>query len=200
MKQIIGLFLLSITLMFVCCEDKSTNSRPRDDPGYYYPRQETYGWRYFHKGFNVPADTFDLVIIGTNRRHDDVGWDRLRKDIADTNFLYERADTLFLEKVGQSVPDLKILVGPIKAGAFWKDSNFEYLIQGFEACTLTINGETYKGCAKIMKTKGSSSTIVYEWWAPGVGEVKEIEVDDDIVGFCRYTKELLYFDRDWVDP
>ncbi|MCK4428596.1 MAG: hypothetical protein KAW16_08950 [candidate division Zixibacteria bacterium] len=48
MKQIIIFLLLAITLLFlfVFCEDKPTNPPPGENPGYYYPRQRDYGWRY----------------------------------------------------------------------------------------------------------------------------------------------------------
>jgi hypothetical protein len=206
MKQIIIFLLLSITLIFVfvCSKDKPVTPPIPENPGYYYPRQKDYAWRYIQlgrAGCDAIYDSFDLKILGTNRRHDDVGFDRYRVDINDTNFIFEKKDTLFLEKVGQSAPLLKILVGPIRAGTFWRDSHYDYLIQGFEDVTLTINGETYKRCAKIIKTPRnptpSKPDKVYEWWVPGYGEVKEIE---DSLGICVRAKELRYFSPTGVFP
>ncbi len=206
MKQIIIFLLLAITLLFlfVFCEDKPTNPPPGENPGYYYPRQRDYGWRYIDlikPGCQEIKDSFDYKIVGTNRRHGDVGFDRLwyhsGVSSADTYFIYLEGDTLFSENVEHGTPIYKILVGPIKAGTFWKDSYYDYLIQGFEDVTLTINGETYKRCAKIMKTPRNPTPTkpdrVYEWWIPGYGEVKEMEVD--ISGVCQKAKELRYFTK-----
>jgi len=207
MKQLSIFVLLSAVLifLFVCCEDKSTNPPPPTDPRHYFPLNKDYGWRYielYGPECDEIRDSFDLIILGTKVRHNDVGFDRLRKDINDTNFIYPRRDTLFLEKVWGGVPDLKILVGPIQAGTIWNDQNFNYFIQGMEPCTLTINdGQIYKGCAKILKTNRYNPTTrnrVYEWWAPQHGEVKEIEVDT--LGICRYAKELRYMTQSGEFP
>jgi len=204
MKQIAILLLLSITLffLFVFCGDKSTNPPNRDDPGYYYPRQPDYGWRYFHEGWGLPSDTFDLKIVGRSVRHGNVGFDRLWVGRDDTIFIYLRSDTLFEENAGTGTPLFKILVGPIKTGTSWRDIHFYYQILEFEDVTLTINGETYKRCAKIMKTPRnptpSKPDRIYEWWAPEYGEVKEMEVDTGDA--IRYLKELLYFSKTGVFP
>lgn len=200
MKQITIFLILSVTLLslLVCCEDKPNNPPPREDPRYYYPLHEGYGWRYFNKGRSTPADTIDLLIVGTNRRHGNLGFDLVRVGSHDTVFIYEKANTLFEESAGQ----LKILVGPIRAGASWEDYYYEYRIEGFENVTLTINGATYKHCVKIVKRPHDPipprPDRVYEWWVPQIGEVKEIWVDKDSVNL--YTKELLYFIRTGVFP
>lgn len=205
MKQIVIFVILSIALLvlFVYCEEKSTNPPPPDNPGHYYPMQKDYSWRYVQlggEGCGVIADSFHHIILGTNKRDNEVGWDLgwyHLSEISDTSFIYEKGDTLFLKKVGQSVPRLKILVGPIKAGTSWKDSSFFYIIEGLEDITLTINGETYKRCAKIVKTFRNPSPTkpdkVYEWWVPGYGEVKEMEVDKSDT--CTLAKELRHFSK-----
>ena len=202
MKRIALFFLISmaLTFVFVCTKDKPVVPPWREDPAYYYPRQKDYSWRYIYLGKGCTAsgiaDSFDLTILGANTRHGDVGYDRYRG--ADTNsitFIFRKVDTLFAEQVGQTVPLDKILVGPIKAGTFWRDSHFEYLIQGFENVTLNINGETYKRCAKILKTNRNHPEYnkFIEWWAPQYGKVKKIEVDT--LGVCQSAEELRYFTK-----
>ncbi|MFQ6032360.1 MAG: hypothetical protein ACE5K2_05500 [Candidatus Zixiibacteriota bacterium] len=204
MKRITIFPLLSIALLmlFVFCEDKSNNPPPRDDPRFYYPLQKDHAWRYFQEGRSVIPDTFELRIVGTNKREGNVGFDRLLVGSNDTIFIYEKGETLFAENVQRGVPLFKILVGPIKAGTSWKDENFDYVITGFEDVTLAINGEPYRNCAKIIKkyhnpTPGKPDKI-YEWWAPGFGEAKEIWVDTSDVS--QYTKELLYFSPTGIFP
>ena len=207
MRQIIGLFLLSITLMFVCCEDKSSNPLPLQHPGYYYPRQENSGWRYIDLKLGCTAihDSFDVKIVARSVRDGKTGFDRLRyyNGVEDGGivFIYEQGDTLFeMRDVEHGRWLLKILVGPVKGGTSWKDDYVDYLVSGLENVTLTMNGVTYKNCAKIMKTdpSPSQSNIVYEWWVPGYGKVREIEVNKD--GTCLRAKELRYYDPVWVDP
>ncbi len=202
MRQIIGLFLLSLALTFVYCEDKSSDPQPRDDPGYYYPRGENHGWRYIELSRHCTAvhDSFDIKIVGRNTRDGRTGYDRLWVGSDDTVFVYVKADTLFEKNVEHGVPLYKILVGPVKGGTFWKDDYFEYLILGLESVTLTINGKTYKNAAKVMKTNRNPGlpNTVYEWWVPEFGEVREIEVDTSET--CIRAKELRYFTADWVDP
>ncbi len=203
MKQIIIFLILSTTLffVFVCSEDKPVNPPIPKNPGYYYPMQEGYSWRYVElikPGCHEIHDSFDLKIVGTSRRHGDWGFDRFRPDINDTNFIYEKADTLFLEKVGQSVPLFKILVGPISKGTSWSDEYFNYEIERFENVTLTIDSSvTYKRCARIVKTKDGSLITIYEWWVPGYGEVKERE---DSLGTCVRAKELDEFNASSIIP
>jgi len=205
MKQIITL-LLSITLIFVlvCSKNKPTEPPQPTDPLDYYPMQKDYSWRYINLGGGAECTTigksFDLTILGTNTRDTYTGFDRFRSDINDTNFIYEKADTLFLKKVGQGVPLLKILVGPIKENTSWSDENFDYLIQGFENVTLTINGVTYKRCAKIIKTHFNSPNhnVTYEWWAPSYGKVKEMEEEPS--GPCVRAEELRSFTTSGVFP
>jgi hypothetical protein len=207
MKQIIIFLLLTITLIFVfvCSKNKPTEPPYRDDPGYYYPRQEKYSWRYIHLSAGCDAnaihDSFDLTILRANIRHGDVGYDRFRN--TDTNsitFIFKKADTLFTEQVGQTVPFYKILVGPIKENTSWSDENFDYLIEGFENVTLTINGVTYRRCARIIKTNRNPTkpNIVYEWWAPSYGKAKEMEVEPS--GDCVQAEELRSFTTSGVLP
>jgi hypothetical protein len=207
MKQIVLFFFISTALgfVFVCNKNKPTPPTIPEDPSYYYPRQEKYSWRYIHLApgceKDAIADSFYFTILRANTRHGDVGYDRFRN--ADTNaitFIFKIADTLFAEPVGQGVPLYKILVGPVKAGTYWTDSYFNYLIQGFEDVTLTINGETYKRCAKIMKRylNPTKTNKIYEWWVPQYGEVKWIEVD--AADTCREATELRYFSPTGVFP
>lgn len=195
---------MALVFVFVCTKDKPTKPPIPENPGYYYPRQKDYSWRYINLGPGCDADaiydSFDLTILGASNRHGNVGFDRFRPDINDTNFIYEKADTLFLEKVGQGVPLFKILVGPIRAGTFWTDNYFEYLIQGFENVTLPISGVTYKRCAKIMKRNRNLTkpNKIYEWWVPEFGKVKEIEVDSSSA--CVRGEELRYFSPSGVMP
>jgi hypothetical protein len=202
MKRIIGLFLLSIALIFAYCEDKGENPVERDDPGYYYPRGEDYGWRYIDLAHHCTSvhDSFDVKITGLNTRGDRTGYDRLWAGSDDTVFVYVKSDTLFEKNVEHGVPLYKVLVGPVKTGTFWKDDYFEYLILGLESVTLTMNGKTYKNAAKIMKTNRNPGlpNTVYEWWVPEFGEVREIEVDTNDV--CVRATELRYFTAHWVDP
>jgi hypothetical protein len=207
MKQITILFILLITplFVFVCTKDKPVVPPWREDPSYYYPRQEKYSWRYINlgPGCDVHAiyDSFDLSILRANTRHGDVGFDRFRNaDTSSITFIFKKADTLFAEQVGQSVPLLKILVGPIRAGTYWRDQNFEYLIQAFENVTLSITGVTYKSCAKILKTNRNHPEYnkVIEWWVPEYGEVREKEVDSR--GVCQRATELRYFSPSGVFP
>ena len=205
MKQII-ILLLSLTLIFVfvCSKNKPTEPPPPTDPRDYYPLQKDYGWRYINLGPGCDADaiydSFDLKILGTNTRDTYTGFDRFRPDINDTNFIYEKADTLFLMKVGQGVPHLKILVGPIKENTSWSDENFDYLIQGFENVILTINGAPYKNCARIVKTNRNPAkpNVIHEWWAPSKGKVKEIEEEPS--GACVRAEELRNFSESGVFP
>jgi hypothetical protein len=207
MKRITILFILLIAPLFVLvfCKDKPPKPRPCDAPECYYPRQKEYSWRYINltKGCTAStiADSFDLTILGANTRHGDVGYDRFPD--TDTNsitFIFKKADTLFAEQVGQTVPFYKILVGPIKAGTCWTDSYFQYWIQAFENVTLEINGETYKNCAKIMKKyqNPTKTNTVYEWWTTQYGLVKEMEVDTS--GNCQSAEELRSFSTGDVYP
>jgi hypothetical protein len=193
---------MALVFVFVCSKDKTTKPPPREDPGYYYPRQEKYRWVYA-KGCDASAssDSSVYTILRATTRHGDVGFDRCwNADTSSIIFLFVKADTLFLEKVGQGVPLLKILVGPIRAGTYWRDQNFEYLIQGFENVTLTITGVTYNRCAKIIKTHFNSPNpnVTYEWWVPQYGLVKWIEVDT--LDVCQSAEELRYFSTGGVFP
>lgn len=206
MKKII-ILLLSITLIFVfvCSKNKPTEPPQPTDPLDYYPMQKDYSWRYIHlsAGCDVNAihDSFDLTILRANTRHGNTGYDRYRN--TDTNsitFIFKKADTLFTEQVGQSVPFYKILVGPIKENTSWSDSNFNYLIQRFENVTLTINGAPYKKCAKIIIRNRNTTkpNVIYEWWAPSYGKVKEVEVEPS--GDCVRAEELRSFTTSGVFP
>ena len=198
MKQVIIFLLLSITLFFVFCEDKSTSPPNRDDPGYYYPRQTGYGWRYIElikPGCYETHDSFDLEIVGIKTRDSNRGYDRLkyRRGVSsdDTVFIYVKGDAIIEESV-KSGTKLYVLVGPIEAGKSWKDGYWEYFIQRLENVTLTIDSSvTYKGCAKIMKRKSNSTTRIYEWWAPQFGKVREERRDAN--GVCQRAEELRYF-------
>jgi hypothetical protein len=211
MKQIIIFLLLSITLIFVfvCSKNKPTQPPYRDDPGYYYPRQKDYSWRYINLGGGAECativDSFDLAILGTNTRDGYLGFDRFRSDNNDTNFIYQKADTLFAEMLGPGVPPppynmFKILVGPVKENTSWSDSNFDYSIQGFENVTLTINGVIFKKCAKIIKTNRNPTkhNVIYEWWAPSYGKAKEMEEEPS--GDCVRAEELRSFSKSGVFP
>ena len=207
MKRIVILILLSIMPIFilVCTKDKPPQPGTPENPRYYYPLQKDYSWRYIQlikPGCTEIKDSFDLTILGANSRHSDVGYDRLWKGSDDTIFIYEKKDTLFEENVEHGVPIFKILVGPVRAGTFWKDAYYDYLIQGIEDVTLTINGETYKRCAKVVKTPRdptpSKPDKIYEWWAPEKGEVKEVELDT--LGICQRSIELRYFSPSGVFP
>jgi hypothetical protein len=212
MKQIVlfSLIVMALVFVFVCTKDKTTNPPPREDPGYYYPRQKDYSWRYINLSPGCDAgaihDSFDLTILRTNVRHGDVGFDRIRNaDTSSITFLFVKADTLFAEEVGPGVPPppynmSKILVGPIRAGTFWKDQNFEYLIQGFENVTLSVTSVTYKSCARILITNRNHPEYnkVIEWWVPGDGEVREREVDS--LDVCQRATELRFFSPTGVFP
>jgi hypothetical protein len=199
MKQIIIILMLLTALfsLLVYCEDKPTEPPPADKPGYYYPRNVNYGWRYIQlkPGCTEPFDSFDYKIIGTNVRNGNPGYDRVfeYKGVvsADTYFIYQERDVIYEKNVPKGAPLLKVLVGPIKAGTSWKDGHWDYLILGLEDVTLAINGITYKGCAKILKTKDSASTKVYEWWAPQYGKVKVMEMY--LPDSCKYAEELRSF-------
>jgi hypothetical protein len=200
MKPIVISLLVSIGLLslFVFCEDKPTNPPPSKNPGYYYPRQTNYGWRYIHlikpECYEI-HDSFDYKIVAQSVRHGDAGFDRLWVGSQDTFFLYIKADTLFEENVQHGWPIFKTLVGPIEAGTSWKDDYYYYLIQKFEDVTLKINDATYKGCAKIIKTPRNPSPSkpheVDEWWVPGYGKIREMEVDT--LGVCQNSYELRSF-------
>jgi hypothetical protein len=207
MKQIVIFFLLSITLIFVfvCSKNKPTEPLQPTDPLDYYPMQKDYSWRYIHLSAGCDAnaihDSFDLTILRANTRHGNAGYDRFRN--TDTNsitFIFKKADTLFTEQVGQTVPFYKILVGPIKENTSWSDSNLNYLIQGFENVTLAINGVTYKRCAKIIKTNRNPAkpNVTYEWWAPSYGKVKDMEAEPS--GPCVQAEELRSFTTPGVIP
>ena len=195
MKQIIIFLLLSITLLFVFCEDKSTSPPNRDDPGYYYPRQTGYDWRYIElikPGCYETHDSFDIKIVCMKTRNGNRGYDRLkyRRGVSsdDTVFIYVKGDAIIEESVKDG-KKLYVLVGPIKAGTSWKDGYWEYFIQRLENVTLTIDSSvTYKGCAKIMKRKDNSTTRIYEWWAPQFGKVREERRDAN--GVCERAEEL----------
>lgn len=198
MKLIVALLLLSSVLLFIfaCSEDEPIRPPSQEDPRNYYPLGKNYGWRYFEQGLGVPADSFDLKILGTNTRHDNLGFDLQEVGVEDdTLFIYQDGDTLFEEVVPLSHLALKVLVGPVKTGTFWRDGNFEYLITGFENVTLNINDVTYRDCAKILKTyrNPAKTNRIYEWWAPQYGEVKELEVDT--LDVSQYLKELIHFSR-----
>ncbi len=207
MKQIIIFLLLSITLIFVfvCSKNNPTEPPYRDDPGYYYPLQKDYSWRYIHLSAGCDADaihdSFDLTILRANTRHGNVGYDRFwNTDTNSITFIFKKADTLFTEQVGQTVPFYKILVGPIKENTSWSDSYFDYLIQKFENVTLTINGAPYKNCAKIIKTNRNPTkpNVIYEWWAPSYGKVKEREEEPS--GPCVRAEELRSFTTSGIFP
>ena len=202
MKQIIIFLILSTTLffVFVCSEDKPVNPPIPKNPGYYYPMQEGYSWRYVElikPGCQEIHDSFTVEIVGTSRRDDDWGFDRLYEASDDTYFIYEKGDTLFEENVAHGVPLFKILVGPITEETSWSDSYFDYEIQRFEDVTLTFKDVTYKRCARIVKTKSGSLITIYEWWVPGYGEVKERE---DSLGTCVRAKELDEFNASSIIP
>ena len=201
MKQIIIFLLLAITLIlvFVYCEDKPTEPPTSDKPGYYYPRQTGYGWRYIQLklGCSEPGDSFDYKIVGANVRDGRAGYDRIfvYREVSrpDTYFVYQEGNAIFEKNVPDGTPILKVLAGPIKAGTSWEDGSWDCLILGLEDVTLTISGETYKGCAKILRKKDTPLKEVYEWWAPQYGKVKEMEVYQN--GVCKYAKELRCFTK-----
>jgi hypothetical protein len=206
MKQITILLILSFLLLslFVYCEDKSTEPPISDKPGYYYPRNTGYGWRYIDlikPGCYEIKDSFDYKIIGTNVRDGRAGYDRIRvyKEVsqADTYFIYQEGNAIFEKNVPDGTPILEVLAGPIKAGTSWEDVSWDCSILGLEDVTLTISGETYKGCAKIVKRPRSPAPSkpdrIYEWWAPQFGKVREEERDAN--GVCQKAKELRCFTK-----
>jgi hypothetical protein len=205
MKQTIIILILLTALfsLFVYCEDKSTEPPISDKPGYYYPRNTGYGWRYINLklGCSEPGDSFDYKIVGANVRDGRAGYDRIRvyKEViqADTYFIFQEGNAIFEKNVPDGTPISQVLMGPIKKGTSWEDGSWDCTILGLEDVTLTITGETYKGCAKILRKKDTSPTEVYEWWAPQFGKVKEMEVRNDV---CQKAKELRWFTKTGYFP
>jgi hypothetical protein len=205
MKQTIIILILLAVLssLFVYCEDKATEPPISDKPGYYYPRNVGYGWRYINLklGCSEPGDSFDYKIVGTNVRDGRAGYDRIcvYKEVvqADTYFIFQEGNAIFEKNVPYGTPISKVLMGPIEKGTSWEDGSWDCTILGLEDVTLTISGETYKGCAKILRRKDISATEVYEWWAPQFGKVKETEWRDDV---CQKAKELRSFTKSGVFP
>lgn len=178
------------------------------DPKYYFPINVDYMWLYVRIGPNclVTDDTISITVPSKSDRYIEgiqrTGWDMVTLPGGDTSFAYQVSDTMFyLSSIRQTtLPPYRILVGPIKAGTFWKDRppyNYDYSIVGFEDVYSPIAGETFSKCAKVRRTSPDNNKIKYYWWSTEFGKVKEIEYQSEQ---CLQGMELKYLDKTHIIP
>jgi len=196
-RVLVGLVVvLGIFLAIQSC-DKKTPPKPNlDDPGYYFPVNFEYKWTYvlLNAQCQVSQDSFSVRVVDRNTRPEGSGWD-LVSATGGTTFVYHKGDTIFTLDVKGSPEPFRELVGPIKAGTFWKDvlRGWEYNITGFEDVTSGAGGVVYRGCARVRRSSPGYSQKTDFWWAPQIGKVKRTETDLD--GRCVSGEELRRLDK-----
>lgn len=63
-----------------------------------------------------------------------------------------------------------VLQGPVDAGITWSDGYSDYRIVSVDETVETPAG-TFAGCAKVERSGSDSATVVYDYYAPGIGPV-----------------------------
>jgi hypothetical protein len=191
------LFILAILsllfFVFECAEDKKDNEEA-EDPGYYFPINYKYKWTYvrLNNQCAVSTDSFAIDDVARNTRNGVSGWDLISSG-GGVTFVYRKGDTIFAEDIGSTPLPSKILVGPIRAGTFWKDERgHEYSILGIEDVYSAAAGGTYQRCAKIKRINPGDPNVTYFWWAPQIGKVKRAEKDQSR---CVSGEELRRLDK-----
>ena len=211
MKQILVILAILLLLFFAfqCGEKKKPNNPDLEDPSYYFPINRDYKWTYVRLGFQCVVSEEDSFVITAKTSNTRVvegvghtGWDLvLTVGGEGTGFVYRVADTIFYWKdVSSTLPPYKVLVGPIRAGSYWRDRSVyghEYNIVEFEDLYSAAAGKTYPVCAKIKRITPGSSKTKYYWWAPQTGKVKEAEYES---GECRRGEELKRLDKSPLFP
>lgn len=187
--------LAVLWLGFNACEKKGTNDEPPDNPGYYFPINFQYKWTYVRLNNDCevsPNDSFTISVLDRNTRPQGSGWDLISAGGA-TTFVYHQGDTIFTLAVSGSPEPFRELVGPVKAGTFWRDTlrEWEYYIMGFEDVYSEAAGGVYRGCAKVRRTS-SDGKRTDVWWAPNIGKVKRTEINQS--GMCE-GEELRRLDK-----
>ena len=203
-RLMVILTVLSIsTLAFTCDKEKKPND-PDLGAAYYYPKNLYYKWTYVRLGTDcVPGDDSFVVSVAGKSTRDVLGvrqsgWDLVTSAASGaTTFVYQVRDTIFSRDIGSPLnhPSYKVLVGPIKAGTFWRDSfrDYEYSIVGFEDVPSAVGGGTYHRCAKVKRISRGDYKVNYFWWGPQIGRVKWAEVNQS--GACRRGEELRRLDK-----
>jgi hypothetical protein len=210
MKKIAVFLSIVVALLIVFqCEGKKTPTPPeKTDPKYYFVINVDYMWQYLRLGSNciVTDDTIYIYVLGKNDRYiEEVqrsGWDMVTLPGGDTSFAYQVKDTMFYfsNVLQTTLPPYKILVGPVKAGTYWKDRppyNYDYSIIGIEDLYSPIAGETYSDCAKVRRTSPDNNKVKYYWWSTEYGKVKEVEYQGEQ---CLQGLELKYLDKTSTIP
>lgn len=208
-KIAVILLIVPVLLTISQCRGKIKPPPPDlTDPKYYFVINVDYMWLYVRLGPNciVTDDTISIMVPSKSDRYIEgikqTGWDMVTLPGGDTSFVYQVSDTMFyFSNVQQTtLPPYKILVGPIKAGTFWKDRppyNYDYSIVGFEDLYSPIAGETFSKCAKVRRTSPDNDKIKYYWWSTEFGKVKEVEYQSEQ---CLQGMELKYLDKSHIIP
>lgn len=210
MSKIVVTILIALMFMTISqCGGKKPPTPPElTDPKYYFPINVDYMWLYVRLGSNciVTDDTIPILVPSKSDRYIEgsiqTGWDMVTLPGGDTSFAYQVSDTIFYVSniLQTTLPPYRILVGPVKAGTFWKDRspyNYDYSIVGFEDLYSPIAGETYSNCAKVRRTSPDSDKIKYYWWSTEFGKVKEVEYQSEQ---CLQGMELKYLDKTHIIP
>jgi hypothetical protein len=201
MKRIALIFILILALFFaVTCDKDENDDIDREDPGYFFPINLKYKWNYVHLKSNcdVGSDSFYIETLSRKTRTDyygrlQSGWDLISSGQG-TTFVYRKSDTIFTNQVPITTFPSKVLVGPVKAGTYWKDArDHEYNILRIEDFYSQAAGGTYGGCAKIKRMTQGSANVSYFWWAPQIGNIRREERYQG--GNCTSGEELKRLDK-----
>jgi hypothetical protein len=201
--------MVVVVLATFRCGGKKTPTPPElTDPKYYFVINVDYKWVYVRLGQNciVTDDTISIFVPSKNDRYIEgiqrSGWDMVTLPGSDTSFAYQVSDTMFYfsNVLQTTLPPYRILVGPVKAGTYWKDRspyNYDYSIIGIEDLYSPIAGETFSKCAKVRRTSPDNNKVKYYWWSTEYGKVKEVEYQGEQ---CLQGLELKYLDKTQTIP
>ena len=181
-------FLL-LSLFALRCDDDPPPPIDFEDPGRYYLINQDYTWTYALLGHGCFASEVTYVVRAqskTTRMVEGIsrnGWNlEVIEGGEGTGFVYQAGDTVFYWRDVQStLPPYKLLVGPVKAGTFWKGRDlygFEYLILAIEDFYSPTMNYTFSGCAKVKRT-APDQKVKYYWWAPAWGKLREADFQGD---------------------
>jgi hypothetical protein len=190
MKQLLVIVAALLLFSFVLhCDKKKPPDIDFEDPGRFFPVNLEYTWTYALLGHDCQASEVTYVVRAqskTTRMVEGISQNGWNLEVIEggegTGFVYQVRDTVFYWRdVQSSLPPYKVLVGPVKAGTFWRGRDlygYEYLIVAIEDFYSATMNHTFSGCAKV-KRISLDGEVKYYWWAPAWGRVREADFEGE---------------------